>query len=181
MPIFPAEESKRKQWFKAFGPTENLIKTHSCVCSRHFKDGNPANGPDKTVGKRFASPKKQWSDKSVRKKKRDSLQDLNRLIEADKQACSSQTPTIPPTPTTLQTPSSSRGTSKDQLLTVSVGEPLESQYLVHELFSDEDDSCASTTHTQKQQQSSRDWRGNTDDEDGVVVNAALLACIEMLE
>ena len=127
MPIFPAEESKRKQWFKAFGPTENLIKTHSCVCSRHFKDGNPANGPDKTVGKRFASPKKQLSDKSVRKKKRDSLQDLNRLIEADKQACSSQTPTIPPTPTTLQTPSSSRGTSKDQLLTVSVGEPLESQ------------------------------------------------------
>ena len=148
---FPAEESKRKQWLEAFGLTKNLIKPHSHFYSRNFKDGNPANGPGKTVGKCFASPKKQWSDKSVRKKKGDSLQHLNRLIEADKQAFSSQTPTISPIPTTSQTPSSLRGTSKEQLLTVSVGEPLESQYFVHELFSDEDDSSASITHTQKQQ------------------------------
>lgn len=63
---FPMDEKKRNEWCKAFGLREGAVKAYSRVCSRHFRDGIVANGPEKTLGKRFASPKKRWTARSQR-------------------------------------------------------------------------------------------------------------------
>ena len=39
------------------GLAEGKVKQHSRICSRHFRNGDPANGPEKTLGEKFASPK----------------------------------------------------------------------------------------------------------------------------
>ena len=47
---FPANLETRARWLEVFGQPH---------CSRHFRDGDPKNGPDVRVGKRFASPAKK--------------------------------------------------------------------------------------------------------------------------
>ena len=41
---FPEDAEKRAKWLKEFGLCENQVKSHSQVCSRHFRDGDPRNG-----------------------------------------------------------------------------------------------------------------------------------------
>ena len=60
---FPAGEIK---WIEAMGLSESSVKQHSRICSRHFRNGDPVNGPDKSLGKKFASPKKLWSKKGLK-------------------------------------------------------------------------------------------------------------------
>ena len=53
---FPKNLEKRTQWLRAFQLSADVIKDHSRVCSRHFYGGDPKNGPDPNVGRKFASP-----------------------------------------------------------------------------------------------------------------------------
>ena len=46
----PTSSPKRSVWLEAFGLSESDIKSHTRVCSRHFKDGNPQNPPQLTLG-----------------------------------------------------------------------------------------------------------------------------------
>ena len=55
---FPSDLSKKQLWIDEFGLLEASVKPFTRVCSRPFRNGDPANGPDKTMGSRFASPKK---------------------------------------------------------------------------------------------------------------------------
>ncbi len=57
---FPAGE-KKKKCIEAMGLPESSVKQYSRICSRNFRNGDPTNGPDKNLGRKFASPKKQWS------------------------------------------------------------------------------------------------------------------------
>ena len=53
---FPKDAEKCGKWLKELGLSENQVKSHSRVFSRHFCDGDPQNGPGMAVGKIFASP-----------------------------------------------------------------------------------------------------------------------------
>ena len=52
----PKHPDKRRQWLTEFKLSNDELKPHSRVCSRHFRDGNPQNGPLISLGNRFASP-----------------------------------------------------------------------------------------------------------------------------
>ena len=67
---FPSDLSKKQLWIEEFGLIEGSVKTFNRVCSRHFRNGDPANGPDKTLGARFASPKKRGTSSLKRATKR---------------------------------------------------------------------------------------------------------------
>ena len=73
---FPAGEMKRKRWIEIMGLAEGKVKQHSRICSRHFRNSDPANGPEKTLGKKFASPKKLWSRRAERAQQRDVIRSL---------------------------------------------------------------------------------------------------------
>ena len=45
-----------------------MIKDHHCICSRHFPNAGARNDPQLNTGKRFASPKKQWTWRITSKK-----------------------------------------------------------------------------------------------------------------
>ena len=51
---FPSNKEKRSQWLEVLQITENQLKPHWRVCSRHFPDI-----PTVTLGKRFCSPMKK--------------------------------------------------------------------------------------------------------------------------
>ena len=55
---FPSNLGKKQLWIEEFGLLEGSIKPFSRVCNRHFRNGDPNNGPDKTLDTKFASPKK---------------------------------------------------------------------------------------------------------------------------
>ena len=63
---FPTDLSKKQLWIEEFGLLEASVKPITRVCSRHFRNGDPANGPDKTLGARFASPKKRGTSRAQR-------------------------------------------------------------------------------------------------------------------
>ena len=59
----PKEKSKRLRWLKALELSEDRVERHHRVCSRHFSEGNARKDPQLSLGKRFVSPKKKWTDK----------------------------------------------------------------------------------------------------------------------
>ena len=61
---FPSDPERRALWLQAFQLTEEQIRPHSRVCSRHFPDGNRLNKPDLSLGKRFASPVKKGAPRT---------------------------------------------------------------------------------------------------------------------
>jgi len=63
---FPTDLSKKRLWIEEFGLLEADVKPFTRVCSRHFRNGDPVNGPDKTLGIRFASPKKGGTSRAQR-------------------------------------------------------------------------------------------------------------------
>ena len=63
---FPKDLAKRSQWLSALHLTEESIKEHHRVCSRHFPSGDGTQIPSLNLGKRFASPKKIFSPRGVR-------------------------------------------------------------------------------------------------------------------
>ena len=73
----PKDVDKHAKWLKVFGLFESQLKSHTRVCSRHFRDGDLRNGPEMTVGKRFASLMK----KDVPRSKRAKVRQLNKAYQ----------------------------------------------------------------------------------------------------
>ena len=65
---FPQDEVKWQQWIEEIGLQDVVIKDHHRFCS-HFSNGDARNDPQLTLGKRFGSPKKQWTGRAKRPKK----------------------------------------------------------------------------------------------------------------
>ena len=155
---FPQDEAKRQRWIEALALQDFVIKGHHRVCSRHFPNADVRNDPHLTLGKRFASPKKQWTGRAKRAKKREEhRRDAATTLQLSPFSSWSPTPTActSVTPTALPEP-----------MITSIGEPLQSDYQIHELPPSDGGQEASCPHP---------------DSDEVVVNTALLARIEALE
>lgn len=168
---FPANPTKKQYWCETFGVSLDDLKPYYRVCSRHFKDGNIENGPDPTLGKRFASPKKRWTSRAQRASRRDTVRVTQRLFSPTPRE--SETPSRSPTPASSSAQESS---SEQSPMTVSVGEPLVSDYQVHELYSDSPGPSDLSTSVQIS-----NIDGRTDISTEVLANAALLARTEVLE
>ena len=101
---------------------EEEIKPSTCVCCRHFPEGDTSKVPSLTLGKRFASPMKKGP-----RAKRAKVRDEDRQLREGSISCVSEysgrsvTPMSPPP-------------DVPQLHTVVVGEQLESDYSIHELL-----------------------------------------------
>ena len=121
----PADKTRRQQWMTALNLTEEEVNDNTRVCSRHFLHGDSSNTPSLDLGKRFASPKKLSMERSRRALKR-----ARRSIS---------TPSVAATPASSRASSSSAptpepvSTTEDEPMCVAVGEPLLSDYGVHEL------------------------------------------------
>ena len=116
----PADNTRRQQWLDALNLTEDDVNEHTRVCSRH---GDPSNTPALDLGKRFASPKKMDMDRSKRavKRARRSLSITSLTVTPSSSRASS---------VSAPTPGS---TTDEEPMSVSIGEPLLSDYSVHEL------------------------------------------------
>ena len=104
---FPRDDGRRKRWVEALDLEDMDIKDHYCVCSRHFPDADATKDPQLTLGKRFASPKKYWTERSKRAKKRNEASTMqlsvSRSLVSTSTSCSSsrsqsQTPAVSPPP-----------------------------------------------------------------------------------
>ena len=170
---FPKDPVKRHQWLSALNMTEHDVKEHHRVCSRHFPNGDVTQTPSLHIGKRFASPKKLQSARGVRattfsiKRRR-----LVNVTCGTKRSISS--PSISPSPTssTLRSMTPATPCSSDDPclgatpLCTQVGEPLLSDFSVHELPCESGDSSSEAPPPPAID---------------VTVNAALIARIEALE
>ena len=155
---FPQDEAKRQRWIEALGLQDFVIKGHHRVCSRHFPNADIRNDPQLTLGKRFASPKKQWTGRGKRAKKREEhRRDAATALQLSPFSSRSPTPTASTSVTATPLP---------EPMITSIGEPLQSDYQMHELPPGDGGQEASRP---------------CPDSDEVVVNTALLARIEALE
>lgn len=174
---FPAGELKRKRWIKTMELAEGTVKQHSRICSRHFRNGDPANGPDKTLGQKFASPKKRWSRRAQRAQQRDAVRSLVDHFDTSPAHRSTSSSSKSPTPTLTSIPSCSRSTpstSDDNSFALSESEVFESDV--------QDQGSGDQTSTDTSLQSvipERATQGGYENSE-VVVNTALLVRIEML-
>ena len=76
---FTVDPTKRQAWIDALKLREGDAKAHSRVCCRHFPNADPSKTPDLTLGKRFASPRKSWTARAQRGRKRNISQELAEL------------------------------------------------------------------------------------------------------
>ena len=147
---FPADKTKLQQWLKALQLPASHINEHSRICSRHFLHGDSANIPERVIfGKRSASPKQTATDRSKRARKR--------------ATCSTSTTPSPTPPIQRPRPlpqlhsvsvesadeHNVDGSSLSGIMSVSPGEPLLSDYGIHELppFSSKLDSESGMSET----------------------------------
>ena len=174
---FPLKgDPKRKVWLCEFGLDDDQVKSYSQICLSHFPDSNISNNPQKNLGKRFASPRKKGLPRSECAKWREAKKQLFALLKPP--TPSSSRSTTPALDTTLIS-STASALDLDPALTVGVGEQLCSEYQVHELPSDTTDGlseCLSTS-LHSLPESSQGPSQCTE----VIVNTALLACVETLE
>lgn len=152
---FPSDKETHDKWLSSLELRREDVKPHSRVCSRHFLNGDPSQIPSLHLGKRLYSPKKKAPVKRMALKSPD-----NQFRPPKRPALSTS-----PAPVCL---SSSHGSSSyahgessdtDSSLFASIGEPLVSDYSVHEL----------------------PGMSSVNDSDNVVLNAGLLARVEYLE
>ena len=74
---FPKEKTKRLHWLKALGLKDDDIGRHHRVCSRHFPGGDAqSHDPQLSLGKRFVSPRKRWTGRAQRAKRREAARNL---------------------------------------------------------------------------------------------------------
>ena len=167
-----------QQWLTALGLKEEELQDHHHVCSRHFPNGDLSQVPNLYLGKRFASPKKMKTPRGLRATKRKAL--FRSPEPAPKRhllsVSSSPGPSIsrPVTPTTSDVTDGESSDLVGTRLTSPIGEVYFPDYGVHELPSDE--SCLDLSSG-----SNLDKGGEQPSEAQVVVNTALVACIEALE
>ncbi len=159
---FPRDEARRQRWIEALDLNDLVIKDYNRVCSRHFPNADAKNDPQLTLGKRFASPKKHWTGRAKRAKKR----------EETARQLSFSPPLVSPSSSRSPTPvvytSASPTPPQVQAMVTSVGEQLDTDYHVYELPGVSKESSPSAIPAPS-------------DSTGIVVNAALLARIEALE
>ena len=176
---FPKDPVKRSQWLSALKLTERDVKEHHRVCSCHFRNGDSTQTPSLHLGERFASPKKLQSARGIRATALSTKR--RRLMNATcgtKRPISSPSISPSPTPSTLRsmtpaTPCSSDDPCLDAAaLCTEVGEPLLSDYSVHELHvpCESGDSFLSSSEAPP-----------PPSDVNVTVNVALIAQIEALE
>ena len=136
---FPANPEKRAQWLSAVGLIEDDIKEHTRICSRHFLHGDSSNPPSLSLGKRFASPKKLLLDRGKRAIKRLSMSPpfqpppaKRHVLTSPGSSCSSSRPV-----TSELSDTTNDSDRVSEALSASIGEPLLSDYSVHELPGEE--------------------------------------------
>ena len=160
---FPTDPAKCSLWVFELDP--EAVKPHHRVCSRHFLNGDPKNGPQPHIGRRFASPIKKGSNRSARVIGRQQVRRMQELQSASSSAsygsgnsssssASTSTSCLPQLSTVHDAEST---TTEVEPMTVSVGKQLIDNYQVTELPDD-----GSTTATSSSQQH--------------LVETALLAC-----
>ena len=166
---FPSDPDRKKLWLEAIGMTEDDITMHSRICSLHFWNGDPHQVPSLCLGNRFISPKKKGTARAKRAEKRSRLS-----FSSPELSC------VQPVQRKVRTstPATSE-LSDDTALSASIGEPLLSDYSVHELpgvsESTSDGTGSSARDLPGASESASDRMTN------IVVNSALLARVEALE
>ena len=123
---FPTNPEKRALWLREFKLSEGQLNSHSRVCSRHFRGGDPRNGPLLHVGKKFASPLKKDTPRAKRANLRQQSKDYQESLASSSR---SVTPSLPG----LTSPAPTPPPSTAPRLTTPVGEQLDTNYSVHEL------------------------------------------------
>ena len=171
---FPTNPVKRSQWLRVFELDPEAVKPHTRVCSRHFMNGDPKNDPQANIGRRFASPVKNGSDRTTRAIERQQTRrnlEVRLILSSDDASGSSADQSVsnlPELPTVTE--SSAEAISTDaEPMTVLVGEQLLDDYQVIDL---PDDPSTMTDNEAGPSSASAD--------EGLV-STALLARIEFLE
>lgn len=161
---FPKDQDKRRRWIEALDLKDVVIKDYHRVCSRHFPDADGSKDPQLTFGKRFASPKKHWTDRAKRAKIRE---EATRELPAARELPFSS---VYVDPSSSSEPGPSTVVHDDShIMIAEVGEALESDYQLHELPTDGNLQEETSTVT-------ADTEGTVS-----LVSAALLARIDLLE
>ena len=129
---FPSDPIKKQEWLRVLGLTEDDVTQNSRVCSRHFLFGDTSIPPSLDIGKRFSSPKKLHQDRGKRALKR--LSDFH-IPDPSKQQRRhlEKTPPSRASSLSITTPGSTSTDDDQKSLSVSIGEPLVSDFGVHEL------------------------------------------------
>ena len=156
---FPADQSRKEQWLKALGLKASDITKNSRICSRYFLNGDSARVPLLDIGKRFASPKKLHSKRSTRS----ASISPSPVPSTKRRALSmSSSPQLSPSSSTVDVSEADNSNADQESLIASIGEPLLTDYVVHELPDIEDTYTLSFSEKE-------------------VLNRALLARVEFLE
>lgn len=163
---FPKEETKKQRWLKAL--ELNDVSNHARICSRHFPEGDAKlHEPQLNLGKRFASPKKRWTSRAKRAKRREAAQNL--FSEESHSKGGTTNPS-----TGFATANDGNEVKKRPMLVAEVGEQLQTDYQLYELPTDDSlsTSAPSAVHCSV---------SDTDNSTQVLVDKALLSRIELLE
>ena len=130
----PADKKRRQQWLEALNLTEDDVNEHTRVCSRHFLHGDASNTPALDLGKRFASPKKLNVERN------------RRALKRSKRSLSTASLTVTPSSSRASSVSAPtpESTTDDEPMAVAVGEPLLSDFNVHELPFERDNKGSDT-------------------------------------
>ena len=171
---FPSNQARRQVWLRVFQLTNEQLKDHDRVCSRHFPGADSKKDPQMNLGKRFASPKKRNVPRAKRAKRREVSKQLSGLWQIPS-ADSSRSSTPAPVATPITLTSLQSAADQGRMLTACIGEQLLGNYQVHELPSD------STDDTSDYLPQSHHSLPETSKGSELVVNTALLARIEALE
>lgn len=182
---FPTNPAKRKAWIDALKLGEGDVKAHSRVCCRHFPNADSSKTPDLALGKRFASPKKSWTARAQRARKRSISQELAELSSRGK----TSTPESSFVAAASASCSRDASVSEDDCppMTVPIGEQLMTDYLVHEFQTDDIDlesvvSAQSSSNLSRSLNTSVNASSSVSQTDlNVIINSALIARIEALE
>ena len=166
---FPKEKTKKQRWLKALELRDDDVGSHHRVCSRHFPEGDAkSHDPQLNLGKRFASPKKRWTGRAKRAKRRDAARNL--FSEGNHPRTSA---TDDPSPESIS--ANDGEVEKHPLMVAEVGEQLETDYQLHELPTDDSFSTSTALSSPFFSVSV------SDNSTQVLVDRALLSRIELLE
>ena len=138
----PVDPTKRQAWIDALKLREGDVKAHSRVCCRHFPNTDPSKTPNLTLGMRFASPRKSWTARAQRARKRNISQELAELSSQGRSYTAVSTSVTAARPSKY---ASDFGDNPPSPMIVSIGEPLFTDYSIHEFRDNTDlDSVVST-------------------------------------
>ena len=159
--------SRRKQWLKILGLSEDDITAHHKVCSRHFPNRDSTQIPSLNLGRKFQSPKKLFTSRAERAAKRSA----QAAYTSKQQLC--VTPNVSPQMTPMET-DTDVGSDTSLRMSTPIGEQLlsTSDYSLYELPDLNEGSSDSVMGSGK---------SSTQDVTNVIVHSAILPQIRTLE